>query len=78
MNTKLLMAFVATLLTTAACANSPPTTGQQASVTGHKLVECTRVAPTGSRLKTHIECGDRGGYRNYKVRTWADIEKERQ
>ncbi|MBT8080352.1 MAG: hypothetical protein KJO31_17360 [Gammaproteobacteria bacterium] len=70
--------LLGTVLLTSACASAPSDRLLSASASTQRLVECQRVAPTGSRLRTHVECGKRGGYNNFKVRTWADIEKERQ
>ena len=77
MSTKIHAAIVAAALTTSACANTATSPSQTASLAGHHRVVCSRVAPTGSRIKTHVDCGNRGGYGNFEVRTWADIEKER-
>lgn len=77
MSTKIYAAIIAAAVTTSACSNTATSPSPAASLAGHQRVQCNRVAPTGSRIKTHVECGDRGGYRNYEVRTWADIEKER-
>ena len=73
MSTYLKALLLTAALSVAACGSAPPS----ATTAHHQRIECERVAPTGSRIKTHVECGDRGGYGNFKVRTWADIDKER-
>ena len=78
MSTKTPAALVAAAISISACSSTPTARPVGASIAHHRVAECAEVAPTGSRIKTHVECGDRGGYGKYKIRTWADIERERQ
>lgn len=70
--------LLGTVLITSACASALPERAPSVTASTQRLVECQRVVPTGSRIRSHVECGKRGGYNNFKIRTWADIEKERQ
>ena len=70
--------LLATAFTMSACSSAPPGYSTSANSSTHQLVKCQRYAPTGSRIRTHVGCDDRGGYGHFKVRTWSDIEKERQ
>jgi hypothetical protein len=58
-----------------ACAAS--STGSFASAAGNRGIQCERFAPTGSRLKTHVDCTPDGAGGPATVRTWSDLEKMR-
>lgn len=78
----LTIAVLLAALTITACSNTPAhSNGAQAGsgvdVAGHRLVECERYAPTGSRIKNHVACDDGGDSHTYKVRQWQDIQKDR-
>lgn len=74
----LLTCSIALLVFALSACTSTASSGYQRQVAGgHRVVPCKSVAPTGSRIKTHVECEGRGGNNRYEVRTWSDIEKDR-
>ena len=75
-----MLTLVAALLGAACSSNSTYGGGSRAQSvdpSGHRLVQCEKYAPTGSRIKNHVDC-DRGqGSHGFRVRQWQDIQKDR-
>lgn len=81
MRSSLTFSVVVAVVFAAACSNSPsygggPLAGGVDS-SGHKLVQCERYAPTGSRIRNHVTCDDGSRSDGFEVRTWKDISEDR-
>lgn len=80
MRSSLTLSLLVAAFLGAACSNNQSygsSRAQGMDPSGHKLIQCRRYAPTGSRIKSAIECDDGRPRDGFEVRTWQDIEKDR-
>lgn len=81
MNRGLTMLTLCAAFLGAACSSNSTYDGgaraQGVDPSGHRLVQCERYAPTGSRIKNHVDCDSGQKSDGYELRTWQDIEKDR-